>query len=331
MRHRKTRKQSEIVLAELRKRSKNGLEFAKKIILAEKIRYKKLHDALEHYVSNWNDMTHPGLFAIACEAVGGDLEAAVSFQAAIAMIAAAFDIHDDIIDKSTAKHGVPTVFGKFGEEVALLLGNAFLIEGFTLLGTCLEKSNQRAVEVFRIIKQSLFEFGNAHALELSLKKRTDVAPDEYLEIVKMKAASIEGDMRIGAIIGGGTPKEVETLAKYGRILGTLAMLREEFIDVFDVEELNQRMCSEYLPIPVLYAIQDEETREKIQRLLAKGKIGNKDIDTLVNMVFEARNTVELKESMSKLVTRAIRLTSNVENNKLRNQLQTFVSSTMEDL
>jgi geranylgeranyl pyrophosphate synthase len=319
-----------MVLTELAKKSRNGLEFAKRTILSEKIQYRKLRDALEYYVSRWNDVTHPGLFAVAFEAVRGDPQVAIPFQAALAMIAAAFDIHDDIIDKSELKHGEPTVLGKFGEEIALLLGNAFLIEGFTLFGKSLEESHQERAKVFETIKQSLYEFGNAHALELSLKNRADAPLEEYLKIVKMKAASIEGDMRIGAIIGGGTHKEVETLARYGRILGTLAMLREEFVDVFDVEELNQRVSSEYLPIPILYAMQDTEPRKKIEKLIAK-KITYSNVNVLVDTVFGTKKVGTLKRYMEELVDEAIHITSNVQNKNSRDQLRRFVSSTLEDV
>jgi len=331
MSRKKGEKQSALVLAQLSARSKKGLEFAKKIIQSENIGSKKLRDALDHYISNWNDITHPGLLAMACEAVCGDLQTAVRAQAAIALIAAAFDLHDDIIDKSTSKHRIPTVFCKFGEEIALLLGNAFLIEGFTLFDKSLEDLDQEKAKVLETLKQSLWEFGNAHALELSLRKRTDTSPEEYLEVVKMKAASIEGDMRIGAIIGGGTRKEVEALARYGRILGTLAMLREEFVDVFDAEELNQRIFNEYLPIPILYAMQDEVTKEKIQGLLAKGKVADNDVDILVDVIFEAKGVKKLRRSMRKLVTDATRIAHNVRNKELIDQLQTFASSTLEDL
>jgi len=330
MSHTKPRKQSEMVLTELAKKSRNGLEFAKRAILSEEIQCLKLRDALEYYVSSWNDVTHLGLFAVAYEAVRGDLQEAVSVQAAVAMIAAAFDIHDDIIDKSTLKHGTPTVLGKFGEEIALLLRDAFLIEGFTLYGKSLEELHREKANVFETIKQSLYEFGNAHALELSLKKRADAPPEEYLKIVKMKAASIEGDMRIGAIIGGGTRKEVEAFARYGRILGTLAMLREEFIDVFDTEELNQRVSSEYLPIPVLYAMQDTESKKKIEKLLAK-EITNRDVGVLVDAVFKAKNVGKLKKYMEELVAEAVGITSTVRNKNLRDQLLSFASSTLEDL
>lgn len=324
-------KQSQIIVAELKKRSKKALEFAKKCILAEKTEYRELRNALEHYVSNWNEFTHPGLFSLACEAVGGDPDTFVQIQAAISMIAAAFDIHDDIIDNSEAKHGISTVFGKFGKDIAVLLGNAFMIEGFTLFGKSLEDSRQEKAKVYETLKMLLFELGNAHALELDLKRRVDVAPEKYVQIVKMKAASIEADIRIGAILGGGTSAQVEALAKYARTLGLLATLREEFIDVFEIEELNQRISNEYLPIPVLYAMQDKDSRRKIKKLLSKGKVTDNDIDELIHVVFEARNVKKLEKEMKELVAESMFLASKIKDYKLRNQFRKLVSSTLEDL
>ena len=205
----KIQKESEMLVEELKRRSGKALELAKKTILAEKTESKEVQKALEHYTLHWNDFTHPGLFSIACEAVGANPDSVLPVQAAMTMMAAAFDIHDDIIDSSKQKHGVPTVLGKYGENIALLLGNAFLIEGFILLSKSLEELDQEKGRVLEVVKHSLYEFGNAHALELGLKKRADALPDEYLKIVKMKAASIEGDMRVGAIIGGERIKKLK--------------------------------------------------------------------------------------------------------------------------
>jgi geranylgeranyl pyrophosphate synthase len=327
----KGKKLSAVVLEELQKRSNKGLEFAKKTMLTERIEYGRLTEALELYVANWNDFTHPGLFSLACEAVGGDPNHAVSVQAAIAMMAAAFDLHDDIIDESYQKHGVPTVFGKHGRKITLLLGNAFLIKGFTHFCISIEELDlEKLREVVEVLQRSLFELGNAHALELDLRERTNAELGDYMRGVEMKAVSIEGDMRIGAIIGGGTHKEVEALARYGRILGTLAMLREEFIDVFDVEELNQRVSSEYLPIPILYAMQNTESKKEIEKLIAN-KITNRNVDVLVDTVFGTKNMRNLKKYMGKLVVEAINITSSVRNKDLRYQMQSFASSTLEDI
>jgi len=328
-RHKKT---SEMLLEALKKRSKKGLEFTRRTVLAEKIECEKIREALEYYTSNWKNSTHPGLFSIACEAVGGNPDKAVKVQAALCMMAAAFDIHDDIIDKSKIKHGKPTVFGKFGKDIALLLGNAFLIKGFTLFGKSIRRtSGEKMKEILEILEKSLFELGNAHALELNVKERIDITPQEYMRILEMKAASVEADMRIGAIIGGGTNGEVEALTRYGRILGILATLREEFIDIFEIEELSHRIHNECLPIPVLYAMRDKDSKKRIQKLLAKRKITSNDVDELVDLVIEARSVKKLKEKMKDLVVESIHLISNVRNENLKQLLGTLTSSALEDL
>ena len=70
----------------------------------------------------------------------------------------------------------------------------------------------------------------------------------------MKAASVEADMYLGALFGGGKKEEIEVLAKIGRILGILATLRDDLVDVFDIEELNMRLAVKDLPLPLIFLI-----------------------------------------------------------------------------
>jgi geranylgeranyl pyrophosphate synthase len=327
-----TPKMGKIIVADLKKRSKKGLELAKQILQAEKINNPKLHEALEHYIAHWNEFTHPGLFSIACEAVGGDPDDVVLTQAAIAMMAAAFDVHDDIIDKSKVKNKIPTVYGKFGAEMALLLGNAFLIEGFKLFvdsSVILPKEKEnRALETF---KRLLFEVGNAHALEVGLKERKNVAPNDFMKITEMKAAGIEADMHLGALFGGGEDAEVEVLAKLGRILGILATLRDDLIDVFDIEELRQRIFVQDLPLPLIFAMQDQEAKGKVTNILSKPKITKSAVATLVDFTLEAKSVVQLKDKMQLLIGEGLSLTNNLPKAKLRSKLQALLQFMLEDL
>lgn len=332
MRLRKHRKTSEMLLEILKKRSQKSLEFARRSILMEKIECEEIREALKYYTSNWKNFTHPGLFSIACEAVGGNSNKKVKVQAAMAMITAALDLHDDIIDKSGMKYGKLTVFGKFGQDMSLLLGNAFLVSGLTLLSESTAKSGKEKMrKILETLKKSLFELGSAHALELKLKGRIDIIPEEYMQVLKMKAASVEADMRIGAIIGGGTDGEVEALTKYGRIFGILATLREEFIDIFEIEELYQRMHNECLPLPVLYAMQDTSLRERMQNLLAKKETTSKDVDELLDIVFEEKSVRKLKRMMKRLVRETTQLISEIKVNDARMLLKSLAMSALEDL
>jgi geranylgeranyl diphosphate synthase type I len=331
MTSRKAEKLSGFVIEELQNRSRKGLEFARKTFLTEKIEYERLRKALEHYVQNWNDFTHAGLFSLACEAVGGTPDNFVNTQTAVSMIAAAFDVHDDIIDQSKRKHDVPTVFGKYGRDIALLLGDAFLIKGLTVFYISINHCTpDKVAEIVGALQKSLFEVGNAHGFELSLKGRSDVGREEYMRLVEMKAASIEADMRIGGIIGEGSDKEVETLAKYGRVLGILATLREEFIDIFETEELNQRLKGKALPIPVLLALHDPESRAKIQRLI-KRNITDESVENLLNIVLKSTSVVKLRKYMLKLSAKATALTSQLPNQEIAQMLRLLPKSALEDL
>ena len=326
------KKKASVTLSEiLEKRSKKGLEFARRTILKEMIECETLREALEHYTSNWKDFTHPGLFSIACEVVGGNPDKAVEVQAVIAMIAAALDVHDDIIDKSDRKHGKRTVFGKFGQDIALVLGDVFFVSGFTLLGKSIaELPGKKAKEIFETLGRALLELGSAHILESNLKGKMNAAPEEYMRILKMKAATVEADMRIGAIVGKGTNSEIEVLAKYGRILGILATLREEFIDIFEIDELSHRIQSECLPIPILYAMQHKDSKEKIQKLFAKKQLTSGDVDEALDIVFGAKGVRKLKKMMQDLVKESIYLVSKIKPNKSK-ILRSLATSTLKDL
>jgi geranylgeranyl pyrophosphate synthase len=328
----KHQKKSTIIIQILKKKSTKALKHAKKTILAEKIEYKQLREALEYYVLNWTEFTHPGLLAIACEAVDGNLDKTIPIQAAILDLTAAFDIHDDIIDKSEIKHGKLTVVGKFGKDIALLLGNAFMVKGFTLLGKATEDlTDDQTEDIFVTLEKSLFESGNAHALELSLKGKMNIDPQEYFRILQTKASSIKADMRIGAIVGGGTKNQVDILTKYGEILGVLAVLREEFVDIFELEEVRQRFKSECLPIPILYAMQDQKSKREIGRILTNKQITSEDATELLNIIFESKGVHELRRIMEDLITEACQLLSGLESAKPKVLLNTLVEAILEDL
>jgi geranylgeranyl pyrophosphate synthase len=159
----------------------------------------------------------------------------------------------------------------------------------------------------------------------------DASPEEYMKILEKKAANIEADMHIAALLGGGSFKEVEALARYGRILGTLATLREEFIDIFETEEMNQRIKAETLPIPVLYAFQDKESRKRIGKMVGRNSLTSKDIERLLDLVLSSESVLKLRMHMSDLVAQARGVTANLRNDAAKTLLRRLAATTLEDL
>ena len=324
-------RKSRMVFKILRRKSQRGLDFARRTMLEERIESDIIQKALEYYVTHWQILTHPGPFLIAYEAVGGNPDKADEAQGAIVMLAAALDIHDDIIDRSKTKHGTLTVAGKFGNDVALLLGNAFFIGGFALLGRAASRLlANRTEEVLQVAKAAMFETGDAHALEFAFRGKLDADPKEYMKILEMKGAATIMSIKLGAMLGGGSEKEIQALARYGRIFGTLAALREEFIDIFESEELNNRIQNECLPLPVLYALQDKNSTE-IRRILSKRELSDGDITKLLDLVLESKQVRKLKNKMKTLAKEACTLLLAIENRGSLNIFTQMVQTLTEDL
>jgi len=309
----------------LEERGRKALEMARQTILQEEIECKEVHEALKYFMTDyWHDLARPTLLSLACEAVGGDPDITTPIAIPMTLISGAIDIHDDLIDQSKVKGSRPTILGKFGKDIALLVGDALLFKGFTLLHKAVEKGipAKKVTAIINIIKNTFFELGDAEALELQFRGRMDVTPEEYLRVVRKKAADVEAHTRISAILGGGSEEEIEALREYGRLLGMLIILRDDLIDMIDLEEAVHRIKKEYLPLPILYALQNSKIKPEISSVLSKETMTKRDAEKILAVVDKAGGLSRVEEYMQKLAQNAYSLLEKVRDNNKSLELLT---------
>jgi len=298
-----------------RQRGTKALETARREILKEKIECKETREALSYFITEyWHDVTRPSLLSLACAAVGGNPEITTPVAVSMILTSGAMDIHDDIIDESKRKGSRDTVLGKCGKSIALLVGDALMFKGLVLLQQALENevSADNKAKILDVVEKRFFELGDAEAMELSFQARTDITPKEYLRIVKKKAADMEAYMRIGGVLGGGTHEEIEALGKYGRILGTLIILRDDLIDMIDLHETVQRIRKESLPLPILYALQDTTQRKALVELLHQKKHTTSRAKKVIELAGDSGGMKRTRGLMQRLINQACNSLNNIE-------------------
>jgi geranylgeranyl pyrophosphate synthase len=326
------KKSIEKILKILKQRASKPVQTAKKAILKENVQSKEAREALRYYTENFLESTAPAFVSLACEAVGGNPEKTTLIGAVTVLYVGAVDIHDDIIDQSKRKNGRSTVFGRFGKDIALLTGNALLLEGFALFNKAtqtLESSNEKCI--VDTMKTAFFEMGDAHALEVSLKGKLIVTPEEYLQMVKKKVAPWEAFTKIGAILGNGTKSEIDALATYGRTWGMLSTIRNDFVDLFDIDELQNRMVNEILPLPILYAFESPRIKKKITAMLSEDRITHEDAEMILNLVLRSKQVGNLRTFMRELIGEATSHLNVLKKSEAKSVLELFISLMLEDL
>jgi geranylgeranyl pyrophosphate synthase len=292
------------------RKGRAGLEKAKAQILQSNYNGGTVNSALKYFVrvsAKKSLPVFPALLTLSCEACGGSAEEACDVGASLVLIAWAADIHDDVIDKSLVKYGKKTVYGKYGSDVALLAGDALLIQGYnSLYNSCASLNEERRNKIMSLVPAALFEVSQAEAKEVALRKKPDLTPKEVLELLRLKAAVPILNCRIGGILGNGNEKTLRILGEYGEAFGIVSLMIEEFMDLMDYEELVNRIKNEYLPLPTLYALQDFTIKREIMGLVSKPNFDEASQKAIAELTTETMCFNEFKCKISSLSIRSLK-------------------------
>ena len=325
----------ETVKGIVEKRGRAALEQARKEILDSQYDGGAVSSALKYFARvtlKGGLPVFPALISLSCEAVGGKTEKTTSIGAALTLIAGAADIHDDIIDQSPIKYSKKTVFGKFGGNIALLAGDALLIQGSTLLQIeCESLLQEQKNAILSFIPEALFEISKAEAKELHLMKNLDAPPQEYFEVIRLKAVVPEVHCKIGAILGDGNADSVQFLGSYGRAFGVASIIRDEFIDLLEYSELLNRIKNECLPLQVLHALQNPEIRNEVRMLLERKNLTKREANKIAELVLVSKQVRKLRSDLESTVNYGLDCVSFVQNKSLMKELASLLLATTAEL
>jgi heptaprenyl diphosphate synthase len=207
----------------------------------------------------------PALISLSSRAFGATPKKTNPVAAAMLLVTASGDIHDDIVDNSTKKFAAQTIMGKYGRDTALLAGDVLLVQGIAALqNECCSLPSGTGQKISDLVCSAMFELAKAEAIETSLWQKRKVSPQEYFEVIRHKGAVAELHCRVGGLIGGAEKENLENLKSYGRTIGVLAVLKEEFVDLSNPMELRHRIKHELPPYPMLCALENDALREKFE-------------------------------------------------------------------
>ncbi len=178
----------------------------------------------------------PLLVLAACEAVGGQPQAALRAACAVELIHAYSLVHDDMpcMDNDVLRRGKPTVHVRFGEAAALLAGDALQALAFELLtpddGSIPLPMQAR---LCRTLAQAAGASGMAggQAIDLASVGRP-LGSRELHEMHRLKTgALLLGSVLMGAACGPADPRAVASLTDFGAAMGLAFQVVDDVLDV----------------------------------------------------------------------------------------------------
>ena len=226
-----------------------------------------LYEPISYILTLGGKRLRPALLLMACDLFGGDVENAVQPALAIEVFHNFTLMHDDIMDNAPLRRGQVTVHEKWNANVAILSGDAMMVESNKLMMRVADAILRQVMDVFNETATGVCE---GQQIDMSFEQRDNVIIDEYLNMIRLKTAVLlGGTLKIGAIIGGAALADAQLLYDFGVNLGIAFQLQDDILDVYgDPDKFGKQVGGDiisnkktYLLIKALELAKDHRAHE----------------------------------------------------------------------
>ena len=147
-------------------------------------------------------------------------------------------MHDDIMDDATLRRGHESVHTRFGNNAAILSGDAMLIKCFEYL-IDFELDHRLPSSITQVMAKIAIEICEGQQMDMDFEKREDVTVADYIEMIRKKTACLIGAcMRIGGMLSGVTKEIADRLYSCGENFGIAFQIRDDILDVLGESEVT---------------------------------------------------------------------------------------------
>ncbi|MEN9203003.1 MAG: polyprenyl synthetase family protein [Thermostichus sp. DG_1_6_bins_120] len=239
----------------------------------------RIYEAMRYSVLAGGKRLRPILCLAACELAGGSLEQAMPTACALEMIHTMSLIHDDLpaMDNDDFRRGKPTNHKVFGEDIAILAGDALLAFAFEHIA---EKTQgvppQRVLQVIARIGHAVAATGLVGGQVVDLESEGKTVTLETLDYIHTHktGALLEISVVSGGILGGGDMDLLARLSRYAQDIGLAFQIIDDILDITATSEQLGKTAGKDQAVakatyPSLWGL--EASRQKAEELIRSAK------------------------------------------------------------
>jgi octaprenyl-diphosphate synthase len=189
----------------------------------------------EHLASTGGKRIRPTVVLLSAKIGEPSMADAIRVSAAVEIIHTATLLHDDSIDRSDLRRGLPTVNTLWNDQVSVIMGDHLFCTAFRLL------HDARMFDIASVLSVGSDRMTFGEMFQMDLRGRYDIPEETYLDMVRHKTAALfSSACEAGAMVGGLSGVEASHLRRFGECVGMAFQVVDDILDfVGDVGQMGK--------------------------------------------------------------------------------------------
>jgi octaprenyl-diphosphate synthase len=229
---------------------------------------------------------------------------AVSLSAVVELIHLATLVHDDAVDHSVLRRGMPTINALFSHQVAVIMGD------YLYSRAVIELVRLADLEPLRVLSRVTNEMTVGEMRQLLAHDPLAFSEDDYDLLIRAKTASlISGACEVGALRG--TAAERDGMRYFGECLGMAFQIVDDLLDFTGAEvdtgkPAGHDLREHKVTLPLINALprMSSGQRARVEALMANPEPGDAEISRVVEAVAECGGLEYARDRAQALCARA---------------------------
>ena len=280
-----------------------------------------IKDVFNHIVSTKGKRLRPILLLLCSGLKGKPTEKSYQAAVIVELLHTATLIHDDVVDNSNFRRGVPSINSIWENKISVLIGDYLFAE---VLHNITQLEDLRLIQIISNVTRQM-----SQGELLQMEKAKDFQIDEatYFRLISNKTASLTAaTCQMGAMTSTAPePEHVENLRIFGESLGIAFQIKDDLLD-FDGSEkklgkpIRQDLLENIITLPVLYSLKktDRVTREEIFSILENGRKDQQE--TIVKFVRETGGILYANQQAEFYIEKAQNCLAQYDDSSYKNSL-----------
>jgi octaprenyl-diphosphate synthase len=200
----------------------------RRIVLSD---FPLIEEVNDHLLFVQGKLFRPALLLLASRVDGKPSAEAMTLAAVVELVHLATLVHDDAVDHSVLRRGLPTVNALWTHQVAVIMGDYLYSRGVT------ELARLGNLDALGVLAQAANEMSVGEMRQLTSYDALDFTEDDYYRLIAAKTASLMGAAcEMGALAGARDHREA--LARFGHNLGMAFQIADDLLDYTGTEAVT---------------------------------------------------------------------------------------------